>query len=85
MKVASVVAVYGNLVIKRRGNTLFYIPNVRTTFLIIACSCAIETFMVWFRAVSLCSAFCFRICVLQNMTPMLRMSDFIFYRQRSNL
>ena len=30
---ASVVAAYGDIVVKRRGNTLFYIPNVRAPFL----------------------------------------------------
>ena len=33
VKAASVVAAYGDIVVKRRGNTLFYIPNVRTPFL----------------------------------------------------
>lgn len=33
VKAASVVAAYGDIVVKRRGNTLFYIPNVRVPFL----------------------------------------------------
>ena len=33
VKAASVVAVYGDIVVKRRRNTLFYIPNVRVPFL----------------------------------------------------
>ena len=33
VKAASVVAAYGDIVVKRRGNTLFYIPNVRAPFL----------------------------------------------------
>ena len=33
LKAASVVSAYGDVVVKRKGNTLFYIPNVRFPFL----------------------------------------------------
>lgn len=64
VKAASVVAAYGDIVVKRRGNTLFYIPNVRVPFLNYRIELCDRNFPGLFKAVILCSAFCFRICVL---------------------